>query len=288
MELPTITIAPQSMSSLLMVPEDHFSGVARSYTQHRPVYPRRPMSVLAERAPGRPLAVHCGCGSGQLSVPLAAAFRRVIGVDASAAQIDHAAHALNVQYRVAPAERTGLPGHCADLIVAAQAVRWFDLAGFWAEVDCVARPGALVALIGYGCISVTGAVGDVLADFHDRIVYPYWPAGCRLVLEGYRSIDFPYPGVAAPRIEMTASWSLDQVVGYLATWSSVARADRVTGEPILADVADRLTGLWEDSRTTTTVHWPLFIRLGRVAHRPPPIGRSSNAGPSRPKEGAGP
>jgi SAM-dependent methyltransferase len=253
------------VTTSLIVPEDHFSAVARDYVQRRPAYPRRLATVLAERAPGRALAVDCGCGSGQLSVPLAGSFRRVIGVDVSAAQINHAVRVPALTYLVASAERTGLRDHCADLIVAAQAAHWFDLPRFWEEVDRVARPGALVALIGYGRVSVAGHVGDLITDFHDRILRAHWSPRRHLLLDGYKDIPFPYQEVAAPPIEMTVTWSFDQLIGYLGTWSAVARAEQATGESPIPGVARRLAGLWGDPETTTTVRWPLFTRLGRVA-----------------------
>jgi SAM-dependent methyltransferase len=248
--------------------EDLFSSAAAAYARHRPAYPPRLAAVLAERARGREFALDCGCGSGQLSVHLAKHFERVVAVDSSPAQIEHAFPHPRLTYAVAPAERTGLPDRSTDLVVAAQAAHWFDLPAFWAEVDRVARPGALVALVGYGRLTIRGTVGEIVADFHDRILRPYWPSRRWLVLGGYAETEFPYEKVAAPRLVMTETWSLEQLLGYLGTWSAITRAEQATGHSPLASLSRRLTGLWGDAATTRVVRWPLLIRLGRVGKRP--------------------
>src|SRR5690606_34074924 len=88
---------------------DHFSGHADEYAAHRPAYPPALVDYLAGRAPGRRLAWEAGCGSGQLSVPLAGRFQRVIATDASAEQLARAAPHPRVEYRRARAEASGLP-----------------------------------------------------------------------------------------------------------------------------------------------------------------------------------
>ncbi|HEY1906332.1 MAG TPA: class I SAM-dependent methyltransferase, partial [Myxococcaceae bacterium] len=121
--------------------KDHFSGAARGYAVHRPVYPRAVAEALAERSPGRSLAWEAGCGSGQLSAVLGEVFERVVATDASAAQIAAATPHPRVQYVVAPAEHSGLPDGSVDCAVAAQAAHWFDLDAYYREVRRVARPG---------------------------------------------------------------------------------------------------------------------------------------------------
>src|SRR5688572_18317753 len=75
--------APLPMASF----KDHFSAHAAQYAAHRPTYPPALVDALADLAGGTRLALDCGCGTGQLSVPLAARFDRVIAIDGSAAQI---------------------------------------------------------------------------------------------------------------------------------------------------------------------------------------------------------
>jgi len=243
--------------------KDHFSSVAASYADFRPTYPPALADLLADRAPGRGLALDCGCGNGQLSTLLAERFDKVVATDASASQIAAALPHPRVAYKVAPAEASGLPDRCADLVVAAQAAHWFDLPRYWAEVSRVARPGALAALVGYGLMRVDDAVDAIIVPYHDDTLKPYWPAERWLVVAGYDHVALPYPEVAAPPLAMTADWSLDQLVGYLTTWSGLKAAERA-GLNFLPGIVERLAAVWGDPARTRTVRWPLFIRLGRV------------------------
>ncbi len=244
--------------------KDHFSGHAADYAAARPSYPPALAAILARHAGGRALALDCGCGSGQLSVLLAAHFHRVVATDASAEQIAHAIAHQGVTYRVAPAERSGLDDQSVDLVVAAQAAHWFDLPAFWREVARVARPGALAALVSYGSITVSPNLDPLLRHFHDETLRDYWPAERWLVTNGYRDVLFPLDEIALPEIAMTLDWTFGQMLAYLATWSGVKAADRALGTSVLAGIAPALERAWGDPQTRRTISWPLSIRAGRV------------------------
>ena len=57
-------------------------------------------------------------------------FDRVIATDASEKQIANAQSHETVEYRVAPAENSGIGSETIDLIMVAQALHWFDLDRF--------------------------------------------------------------------------------------------------------------------------------------------------------------
>jgi 2-polyprenyl-3-methyl-5-hydroxy-6-metoxy-1,4-benzoquinol methylase len=107
-------------------PQDHFSGHASAYHQFRPTYPASLFAALAAGAPSREAAWDVGCGNGQASVALAAHFATVFATDMSAQQIASADAHPRVQYRVAPAEESGLAPRSIDLVLVAQALHWFD------------------------------------------------------------------------------------------------------------------------------------------------------------------
>ena len=83
---------------------DHFSRVANDYATYRPQYPAELFAYLASLAPARSLAWDCAAGSGQATLGLAPHFDRVIGTDASSAQIASAEPHPRVEYRVAAAD----------------------------------------------------------------------------------------------------------------------------------------------------------------------------------------
>lgn len=249
--------------------KDLFSGHAAAYAEHRPTYPPELAAILAERAGGQGLAVDCGCGSGQLSVLLADRFKRVVATDASAEQIAHAFPHPRVEYRVAPAERSGLEDHSADLVVAAQAAHWFDLPAFWDEADRIARPGGLVALVSYGMPSVSAEMDAMIRAFHDDTLGPHWSPERWLVVEGYRSIAFPFRELEPPPVAMAIDWTFAALIHYLNTWSAIKPATKALGTSPLPDFAERIAPLWGDPGAARTVRWPLTLRLGVAGSRSP-------------------
>lgn len=129
---------------------DHFRSVATSYAQFRPHYPEALFRWVAAQSPNHQAVWDCGSGSGQATEGLAQHFATVEATKISAARHAQAPPLRNVHYRVAPAERSGLPDASMDAVVVAQALHWFSLNAFYDEVRRVLRPGGLV---------VAGAMG---------------------------------------------------------------------------------------------------------------------------------
>jgi SAM-dependent methyltransferase len=244
---------------------DHFSPVAGAYRSFRPRYPPGLFAWLASIAPRRDAALDCGCGSGQASVGLAAHFARVHAVDPSPDLVAHAEPHPGVDYRVARAEETGLPPASVDLVVAAQAFHWFDQPAFEREVRRVARPGAAVAAITYGRSTVSPEVDAVVDRLYGEIVGADWPPERVHVESGYRTLPFPWPEVEAPAFDISESWDLGRLLGYLATWSAVTRHRKRTGGDPVALVEPALREAWGPPAAQRRVTWPLSIRAGRVS-----------------------
>ncbi|MFO1052817.1 MAG: class I SAM-dependent methyltransferase [Planctomycetota bacterium] len=241
---------------------DHFSANAARYAQCRPSYPPELAHHLASLAPTTAVAWDAGCGSGQLSVLLAQCFAKVIATDASAAQIAHAQRAEGVEYRVERAEEPSLPPRSVDLCVAAQAVHWFDVEAWHRAIREVARPGALVAMVGYGRVIPEPDLVGVFDSLYDALLAPYWPAERAHVESGYVALPFPWPSLPEPELAIERSWDAAQFCGYVSTWSS-ARAFRDAGrgaelDRALGSVAEVIGPGQRRWR------WPIVARLGRV------------------------
>lgn len=242
---------------------DHFSGHSERYARFRPQYPDQLFDAVAQLVDRRDVAWDCGCGSGQASVPLAARFQHVIATDASAKQIAQAQPADRVEYRVAPAEDSGLAGASVDLCTVAQAVHWFDLPRFYAEVRRVLAPGGAIAIWTYAdAIVDEDRLDAAVRRFARETVEDYWPPERRYVWDGYRSLAFPFDEVAMPAIEIEREWSRAEMIGYIGTWSSVARFREATGsDPLPALDAELASAGWGDQ--PRRVRWPLTVRAGK-------------------------
>jgi len=244
--------------------QDHFSDVAAAYAAHRPSYPPALVDFLARLAPARRLVWDAGCGSGQLSLLLTGHFERVVATDASPEQIARATAHPKVEYRCARAEASGLPEHVADLVTAAQAAHWFDLPAYFAEVRRVTRPGGIVALISYGVVTADAALDAVIRPFYREVLGAYWPPERRHVDEGYRSLPFPFEELDGPSLEIRLDWRLEELVGYVGTWSAVWALERAQGQGSFATFRRELAKAWGPATTVRTVRWPLALRVGRV------------------------
>jgi ubiquinone/menaquinone biosynthesis C-methylase UbiE len=104
-----------------------FQAQASAYACFRPTYPTALYDVIHEFAAldHRGMALDVGTGTGQVAAQLAQSFERVIGVDSSQGQIEHAVQLPNVEYLLAAAEQVPqVASGSVDLATVAQALHW--------------------------------------------------------------------------------------------------------------------------------------------------------------------
>ena len=244
---------------------DHFSSIAPAYATFRPRYPAALFDFLAELAPARTLAWDAACGNGQATVDLAERFESVIGTDASAAQIEQAPAHPRIEWRVAPAERSGIASGTVDLVTMAQALHWVDIPAFFREAQRVMKVQGVVAVWSYGGIRSSDERIDVLVRRYSReTVGPCWPPQRPLVDEGYRSVEFPFEEIETPPFVMREQWTLAQLVGYIRTWSATSRYIELHQIDPTVELAAELAELWGNPERVREVEWPLTVRVGRV------------------------
>jgi SAM-dependent methyltransferase len=244
--------------------KDLFSGHAGGYAQFRPRYPQALFDAAAALCERRVLAWDCGTGNGQAAAGLARLFAQVIATDPSAGQLAQAEPAPNVEYRQAPAEASGLPAGCADLVTVAQALHWFRFDAFFAEVQRVARPGGALVVWAYDLMHVSPEVDALVRELYGPIAGAFWQPERRHVEAGYRELAVPFAELPFPTVVMEARWSLAHLVGYLGTWSAVQAYKKEKGSDPVALLGDRLLPAWGDPAEEKTVRFPLSVRAFRV------------------------
>ena len=245
---------------------DHFTPVAGQYASFRPGYPDELFDWLAGIAPQRAMAWDCGAGSGQATVALAARFQHVLGTDISAAQLASAPALASVEYRVTPAEASGLPDRSTDLVTVAQALHWFDLSKFYAEVRRVLKPQGVIAAWGYNRLLIDQPEVQRSVDrFYEETIGSYWPPERVHVENGYRDLPFPFACIAAPGFSLHKDWTCEHLLGYLRSWSAVGRFKAANGYDPVDALAGEIAAHWPEEKTMR-VEWPLFMLAGRVDH----------------------
>ncbi len=242
--------------------KDHFSTLAEAYSRFRPTYPEELYTWLSQISPGRSHVWDCATGGGQAARALAGHFDLVTATDASADQVANCSPHAKVDFRVAPAEDSGLADSSVDLITVAQAVHWFDFDRFYAEVRRVARPGAPIVVWSYPFFSVNEGIDAVVHRYANDILGSYWPPERALVDNLYRDLPFPFTQIEGPQFEMTRTWKLDHILGYLSTWSSRKNYLADKGEEPLDLVQDALAEAWGPKDGEHLVRWSMFYLAG--------------------------
>ena len=222
-------------------------------------------ALLAGLTPEHRVALDCGTGNGQAALGLVNHFERVIAVDPSADQINRAAPHARIDYRVSRAESTDLPDASVDLLTAAQSLHWFDAVPFFSEARRVLNGGGVIAVWGYGDPMLdSDALDETLRRFNRGTLEHYWSPERKLLLDGYRTIPFPFDEITLLTMELEVRWTLAELIGYLRTWSATARFIAERGFDPVVEVERSLSSDWGDIRRSRLVRWPLYIRAGRL------------------------
>ncbi len=250
--------SPQNAMSF----KDHFSGHAADYAKYRPNYPSGLFAYLAALAPSRELAWDAATGNGQGALDLAPYFDKVIGSDASGAQIENAVPHPKVFYRVEPAEVTRLAARSVDLATVAQALHWLDLPRFYAEAKRVLKAQGVLAVWCYNLFRTEPGLDEVVTRFYRDIVGPYWPPEREHIENGYRNLEFPFAAIEAPEFAMRAEWDMHELLGYLGTWSATQRYIKSKGHDPRDLILEALQTFWGSLETKRRIQWPLYLKIG--------------------------
>jgi SAM-dependent methyltransferase len=243
--------------------KDHFSVSAEKYGKYRPDYPAELFKFLSSITPGRDLAWDCATGSGQAARGLVKYFHKVIATDASERQIENAIHHEKISYQVAPAHNTSLQAESVDLIAVAQALHWFEFDRFYKEAERVLKQNGIIAVWTYNLLTISAELDKIIKLFYFNVVGEFWPPERKLVENGYENIPFPFHRLPSPSFRMSAKWTVEQLMGYLATWSAVKRYRDSKGNNPVESIEKELTRLWDNRSGVMDVYWPLSVVIGK-------------------------
>jgi len=238
-----------------------FSVGSSEYATARPQYPPRLFDYLSNLAPDLDCAWDCGTGSGQAAVALAERFNSVEATDVSPEQISEAAAHGRVRYSAQPAEATAFEDGTFSLVTVAQALHWFDFNRFWPEVKRVLKPGGIFAAWVYTWPHISEAADRIVAAELLDIIKPYWARENQLAWDGYANVPFPFSELAAPDLEMSLYWNLNQFMAYIGTWSATRRCVQEKGPGILANLAATLEREWGDPTLSREVMMEFHCRV---------------------------
>ncbi len=122
------------------------------------------------------------------------------------------------------------------------------------------REGA-IAVIGYSLIQTEGPLDDTIKFFYSEVVGTYWDKERRYIDEGYKTIPFPFEEVPCPLFTNQYQWTIEQLEGYVRTWSAVSHYQKTNCSDPLDIIKPALHKDWgpEERRSFS---FPILLRTG--------------------------
>ncbi|WP_304451478.1 class I SAM-dependent methyltransferase [Nocardiopsis sp. YSL2] len=247
-----------------------FDRLTENYRRFRPGYPAPVLDRLREyvaagsRAtwPEPWLLLDVGAGTGISTRALRDAFGpgpRVVGVEPGHAMRDTAADGADgVEFTDGRAEDVPFPDGSAVLVLAAQAVHWFDRPAFYAEAVRVLAPGGTVAVLS----NDRDWTASAFADAHESLLEQYGD-GYRRDYRGFDTLgELAAREGLAEAAESTGRWvrelDPDEYLGMALSSTKTAAVVRAIG-PERTRAA--LTGLVAEHFPDGVVRIPYLTRL---------------------------
>ena len=126
----------------------------------------------------------------------------------------------------------------------ALAVHWFDLDRFYAEVKRVLKPQGVLAVWCYNLTGITPEVDRVMESYYHDVLGKFWPPQIHWVDEHYQTLPFPFDEITAPEFAVEATWSLDDLFGYLSSWSAAPKYKEAHGFDPLDEKRAEFKAAW--------------------------------------------
>ena len=230
--------------------KESFDVVSSDYARYRSGYPAEVVDdvVTASRLCPGSRVLEIGCGTGQLSVPLAQRGAELVAVELGPNLAAIARRSLaafpDVQVEVSGFEEWPLPAEPFDAVVAASALHWIDPSVRLAKPARALKPGG--ALVVVHTHHVKGGTPGFLSD--TQPVYLRWGLSDDPFFEPPAPEDAPviYPEldespdferVQRHRFEIPRRHTTDSYVGWLRTDSLVSSLGPKSRQGFLNDIA---------------------------------------------------
>ncbi len=84
----------------------------------------------------------------------------------------------------------------------------------------------------------------VMESYYHDVLGEFWPPQIHWVDEHYQTLPFPFEEIAAPEFALEAVWSLDDLFGYLSSWSAAPRYKEARGVDPLDEKRAEFAAAW--------------------------------------------
>lgn len=243
--------------------KDNFSRQSSLYAKYRPGYPAELFQFITGFVKNKKLAWDCGTGNGQSAIQLANYFEKVIATDISLKQLEQAERKENINYKMAAAEESGIETGTVNLVTVAQAIHWFDFEKFYSEVKRLAAPDAYLSVWCYSLLKIEKNIDALIKEYHFNTLAAYWDEARKYVDNGYAGISFPFEKIATPGFEIIQYWTLEDLQGYLETWSAFQKYVSVNSSNPVLPLIDAIRSFWKTGEKKKII-FPIHLLLGAI------------------------
>jgi ubiquinone/menaquinone biosynthesis C-methylase UbiE len=243
--------------------KDNFSKQADMYVKYRPGYPQELFDFIINHVKNKQVAWDCGTGNGQAAKDLAKDFEKVFATDISQKQLDKAHQVSNVFYSVQHAEQTNFPDNTFDLITVSQALHWFRLDKFYAEVKRVARPDAWIAVWMYNLPSVSPEIDKLVnTQLYKNTLGKYWDYERKYVDDNYTTLSFPFSEIHTSVFTIQLEWTLEELEGYINSWSALQKFIEANQFSPADQLIKQIQPHWKNEKMK--IVFPVYMRMGQI------------------------
>ena len=209
-------------------PDGLFAGTAWHYARYRPGYPAVVIADLIERLglDGTGRLLDLGCGTGQLTLPLAAHVAEAVGMDPEPEMLHEAAR-LGREQAVAnvvwlQGNSADLPGELGDfrLVTMGRSFHWMDRQQVLTALDeMVDEDGALVIANDSNLILPSTPWQQAIQDIQRRFLpkeYQHAQPPAPHILQTHEQIlaNSAFRQVNRQVYEFNRPWTIEQAIGY--------------------------------------------------------------------------
>ncbi|MGV9802888.1 methyltransferase domain-containing protein [Mycobacterium sp. NPDC003449] len=222
-----------------------FSGTAWHYARYRPGYPRDFLDDVTQRLglDGTGRLLDLGCGTGQLTLPLAAHVAEAVGMDP---EPDMLAEGSRQAQEAAVTNVRWIGGNSADLptglgrftlVTMGRSFHWMDREHVLTALDdMVDRDGSLVIANDSNLLLPSTPWQRAIQEVQHRFLppdYQHGPSSATTTRQTHEHVlaNSPFQQVSRRVYEFTRRWTVEQAIGYLYSTSVPLRrilADRQT------------------------------------------------------------
>jgi len=243
--------------------KDNFSKQANAYAKYRPTYPQELYDFILSKVEQKETAWDCGTGNGQAAKELAKHFKKVFATDISEKQIQNANKAENIFYSVQSAEQTNFSNDTFDLVTVSQALHWFDVSRFYAEVKRVAKPNAWISVWMYSLANISPEIDKFInIEHYKKTLGSYWDYERKFVDDNYTTLPFSFKEIQCPIFQMKFEWTLNELEGYLNTWSALQKFITQHSYNPVDKLMEDIKPFWKQEKMQ--VVFPVYMRMGQI------------------------